>query len=258
MRRGTVAAMSENGKSKVALEHSHDAAAIASRLRGGPAASYLRDWVLGGIDGAVTTFAVVAGVTGAGLSPAIILILGIANLVADGFSMAAGNYSGVKAERDDIERLIAMERKHIALAPEGEREEVRQLFAAKGFTGDDLEQAVALMTADEERWAQFMLQEEHGVASVSRSPLRAALVTFCAFAVCGLAPLAPFLLPATAAPMVVATALTAATFFGIGSIKAKWSTASWLRSGFETLVIGMIAAGLAFAAGKMLKTLAGV
>ncbi|MEZ5895915.1 MAG: VIT1/CCC1 transporter family protein [Parvularculaceae bacterium] len=250
--------MLDSGGSKIALEHPHDAAAIASRLRGGPAASYLRDWVLGGIDGAVTTFAVVAGVTGAGLSPSIILILGIANLVADGFSMAAGNYSGVKAERDDIKRLIAMERKHISLAPEGEREEVRQIFIAKGFGGDDLEQAVALMTADEERWAQFMLQEEHGVASVSRSPLRAALVTFCAFAVCGLAPLAPFLLPATAAPMAVASVLTAATFFGIGAIKSKWSTVSWLRSGLETVAIGMIAAGLAFAAGKMLKTLAGV
>ena len=67
----------------------------------GPPARYLQDWVLGGIDGAVTTFAIVAGVVGAQLSTPIILILGLANLLADGFSMAAGNYSGVKAEKDD-------------------------------------------------------------------------------------------------------------------------------------------------------------
>jgi hypothetical protein len=78
------------------MEHEHSAQAIASRLSGAPAFSYLRDWVYGGIDGAVTTFAIVAGVVGAEMSNRVVLILGIANLVADGFSMAASNYSGTK------------------------------------------------------------------------------------------------------------------------------------------------------------------
>ena len=108
----------------------------------GPDESYLRDWVYGGIDGAVTTFAVAAGVAGANLSPQIVLILGFANLVADGFSMAVANYSGTKAEREQYERLIAIEHKHIAAIPEGEREEIRQIFAKKGFQGEDLERAV--------------------------------------------------------------------------------------------------------------------
>ncbi len=90
----------------------------------------------GRIDGAVTTFAVVSGVAGARLSPWIILVLGFANLFADGFSMAAGNFLGTKAEQEDWRRLEAIENRHIDLAPEGEREEVRQIYRLKGFEGD--------------------------------------------------------------------------------------------------------------------------
>ena len=97
------------------IEHRHTPDAIAARLEKGPQANYLRDWVFGGIDGAVTTFAIVAGVAGAALSTNVILILGAANLLADGFSMAAGNYSGVKAERDDYERLREMEIRQIKI-----------------------------------------------------------------------------------------------------------------------------------------------
>ncbi|MGV1015589.1 MAG: VIT1/CCC1 transporter family protein, partial [Methyloceanibacter sp.] len=71
------------------LEHGHHPREIAKRLKTGPKASYLRDWVYGGIDGTVTTFAIMAGVVGASLSAGVVLILGVANLLADGFSMAA-------------------------------------------------------------------------------------------------------------------------------------------------------------------------
>lgn len=76
-----------------------------------------------------------SGVAGAQLSPWIILALGFANLFADGFSMAASNFLGTKAEHDDWHRLEAVENRHIDLAPEGEREEVRQIFQLKGFDG---------------------------------------------------------------------------------------------------------------------------
>src|SRR5208282_1226275 len=112
-----------------ALEHSHTRQAIHDRLARGPRSNYLRDWIYGGIDGAVTTFAIVAGVVGADLSASILLILGFANLLADGFAMAASNYSGTKAESDDYERVLAIEQKHIALVPDGEREEIRQIFS---------------------------------------------------------------------------------------------------------------------------------
>ena len=240
------------------IRRAHSPDAIAERLQKGPQANYLRDWVLGGIDGAVTTFAIVAGVAGASLSTNVILILGAANLLADGFSMAAGNYSGVKAERDDYERLRKMELRHIAVAPEGEREEVRQIFAAKGFVGDDLERAVDVITSCRERWVKVMLEEEHGAPKVERSALKAGMVTFAAFFICGAVPLLPFLFGGAGTAMAIATVMTGLAFFGIGAMKSKWSTARWWLSGLETFTIGMVAAGAAYGVGALLKSWLGV
>ena len=129
------------------LEHSHTPRAIAKRLSHGPRVSYLHDWVYGGIDGTVTTFAIMAGVVGANLSSTVVVVLGIANLLADGFSMAAGNFTGTKAQRDEYEQLRRMEERHIELAPEGEREEIRQIFKAKGFEGESLDSGSSEGTA---------------------------------------------------------------------------------------------------------------
>jgi VIT1/CCC1 family predicted Fe2+/Mn2+ transporter len=228
--------------------------AIRTRLARPPGIGYVRDWVYGGIDGAVTTLAVVAGVVGAELSPRVVLVLGLANLVADGFSMAASNYSGTKAEVDDYRRLRAIEKRHIAMAPEGERAEVREIYAAKGFEGRDLERAVRVITAEDDRWIDTMLSEEYGLPQVLRSPLRSALSTFAAFVVCGTVPLLAFLV-GLPAPFEASMLLTALVFFGIGALKARWSTARWWRSGAETLAIGLAAAGLAFTVGYGLRRL---
>lgn len=235
------------------MEHDHDPEAIRRRLSVRPEQNYLRDWVYGGIDGAVTTFAVVAGVVGAGLSARTVLILGAANLLADGFSMAASNYSGTKTERDDKDRLRAVEERHIDLVPEGELEEIREIFRAKGFQGRGLETAVQVITADRGRWVDTMLAEEYGLPATLRSPVKAAASTFLAFLVCGLIPLLPFVfgLPA---PVALATGSTAAVFFAIGSVKSLWSLTAWWRSGLETLAIGMAAAALAFAASAAVET----
>ena len=167
------------------LEHSHRPDDIANRLASGPDASYLRDWVYGGIDGAVTTFAIVAGSVGADLSPTIILILGAANLFADGFSMAAANYTGSKSEIEDYARLKAVEEKHIAVAPDGEREEIRQIFRAKGYDGPDLETLVELVSSNKSIWIETMMQAEYGLSNTARSPMKAALYTFAAFVLFG-------------------------------------------------------------------------
>lgn len=236
------------------LEHSHQPDAIAARLADGPRVSYLRDWVYGGIDGTVTTFAVVAGVVGADLSNRVILILGAANLLADGFSMAAANYSGTKTEHDDYHRLRKQEEKHVRLQPEGEREEIRQIYAAKGFAGAQLEQIVDIITSSKERWIDTMLTEEYGLALAQRSPLMAALTTFVAFVICGLVPLLPYML-GLAGSLPLATLMSALVFFLIGSAKSKWSTQHWSWSGLETTTIGLIAAGLAYLVGLLLKQL---
>ena len=237
------------------IEHEHTSEAIRDRLSEGPYQNYVRDWIYGGIDGSVTTFAVVSGVVGAGLSTWVIVVMGIANLVADGFSMAASNFLGTRAEHDDLKRLEVIENHHVDLAPDGEREEVRQIFAAKGFSGRDLESLVELITADRGRWVRTMLTEEYGLPQKVRSPWMAAATTFIAFLVCGSVPLLPYLFASTK-PLALSMTLTAAVFFAIGSVKSRWSTAPWWRSGLSTLAVGLIAAGLAFAAGSVIERFA--
>lgn len=239
---------------KPGLEHEHTPEAISARLARGSQHNYLRDFVYGGIDGAVTTFAVVAGTIGASLSTRVVLILGAANLIADGFSMAASNFLGTRTERDDHDRIARLEAKHIDLEPEGEREEIRQIYAAKGFQGADLETIVAIVTADRERWIQTMLTEEYGLPREVRSEWMAAISTFAAFFVCGSVPLLPFVVGANTA-FSTSAFLTGLVFFSIGSVKARWSTSPWWRSGIVTFIIGGIAASLAYVAGMILKSL---
>ena len=236
------------------LEHEHTSEAIAERIASSNH-NYIRDFIYGGIDGAVTTFAVVSGVSGAELSPSIVLILGFANLVADGFSMAASNYLGTRAEVDDYRRLEKIEYRHIEVEPEGEREEVRQIYSEKGFEGEELEKAVELITSDKDRWVKTMLTEEYGLPAEIRSPQKAAFATFAAFVACGLVPLLPYLFGLNSS-FLVSCVMTGVTFFFIGSVKSRWSTSSWLRSGLETLFVGALAASLAYGVGVLLKDIA--
>jgi VIT1/CCC1 family predicted Fe2+/Mn2+ transporter len=239
------------------LEHEHSHEAIAERLEN-VRHNYIRDFIYGGIDGSVTTFAVVSGVAGAELSTVVVLILGFANLIADGFSMAASNYLGTKAELDDYRRIERIEHRHIELEPDGEREEIRQIYLKKGFEGDDLEQAVDLITSDRDIWVKTMLSEEYGLPAEIRSAWKAALSTFAAFTICGLIPLVPYLFAAAGnAKFAMSSVLTGITFFLIGSLKSRWSTSSWLRSGLETLLVGGLAATLAYAVGMLIKNIVG-
>ena len=150
--------------SREKLEHNHTREDIEKRLAQDARGNYVRDWMYGGIDGTITTFAIVAGVVGADLSGKVVLVLGLANLIADGFAMGAGNYSATKAELDDYERLLAIEHKHIALEPSGEREEIRQIFGLKGFSGTELERIVDVISSDPDLWAKTMAVEEYGLS----------------------------------------------------------------------------------------------
>ncbi len=235
------------------MEHSHGTHEIRARLARGPQTSYLSDWVYGGIDGAITTFAIVAGVVGAELSTRVILILGAANIIADGFSMAASNYSGAKADLDDYRRHRKYEEWQVDCTPEGERAEIREIFRAKGFEDGDLDRIVEVITADRERWIETMMVEEYGLSSTVRDPMKSAIRTFVAFLVCGLAPLLPFLFGIPHA-FETAVVLTGGVFFGIGSAKSLWSTHPWWRSGLETLAIGLGAAAIAWGVGHLLKS----
>jgi VIT1/CCC1 family predicted Fe2+/Mn2+ transporter len=246
------------------LAAEHTPQAIEQRLAGGPAHSYLRDWVYGAIDGTVTTFAVVAGVMGAELAAVVILILGVANLFADGFSMAISNFLGTRAEDERRQKLRRAEHDHIRLHPHGEREEIRQIFAAKGFTGEDLERAVETITSDVDRWVETMLTEEHGLSLVGPNPLRAAWSTFWAFVIVGTIPLLAFVYRyfddglSIEQAFVVSSIMTGAAFFGIGALKSRFVDQSWWRGGIETFAVGGLAAIIAYAVGVVLRGIAGV
>lgn len=245
-------------RSRASLRADHSPEAIASRLAEPRAVSYLRDVIYGAIDGTVTTFAVVAGATGAGFGVAVVVIMGFANLLADGLSMAVSNYLGTRAEAQQRARALERERRHIRLVPEGEREEVRQLFAAKGFAGDDLERIVEVITSDEDRWVDTMMVEELGYSRDVVVPWRAATATFAAFLVVGLLPLLPFLVNVVDAdlvpsPFAWSTALTAVAFFAVGSAKARVVGQRWWWAGGETLAVGGAAAAVAYVVGLLLE-----
>ncbi|MGB7319696.1 MAG: VIT1/CCC1 transporter family protein [Planktotalea sp.] len=232
------------------IEHGHSHEEIAKRIGAPAGRGVLRDVVYGGIDGSVTTFAIVAGVAGAGLSPFIIIALGLANVLADGFSMAAGNYSGTKAEVDNIRRIRAIEERHIELHPQGERDEVREILSLKGLTGQVLEDATNEITQDRENWIALMMEGEYGLGGVDPHPMRAALATFVAFLIAGMVPLLPFVFGMQNA-FATSTVLTMTVFFAIGAYKSKWSLDPWWRSGLETFLIGGAAAAIAYGVGTL-------
>lgn len=252
----------------MANDHDHVAALVADhtpgrvedRLAAPGGHGHLRDAVYGAVDGAVTTLAVVTGALGAQLGAGIVLVLGFANLAGDGFSMAVGNALGIRAEHEHLERTRAMEHRHIELVPEGEREEVRQILAAKGLEGDVLESAVVAITSDHERWVDLMLTEEHGLSLYPPDPFRAALTTFVAFVVAGLVPLLPFVVEAVSgveigSPVRWSAVLTGVTFALVGAFRARFVDRPVWRTALETVLLGGAAAGLAFGVGVALRGL---
>lgn len=251
-------AMGEQDESVAKIRAMHTPAAIRDRLSVGPPHSYLRDFIYGAVDGIVTTFAVVSGVAGAGLSSGVVIVLGAANLAGDGFSMAVSNYLGTRADRQLVERARRIEEEHIAAYPDGEREEIRQILRAKGLSGTDLEKMVSAVTADRERWINTMIQEEYGLSLQGPSPWRAAAVTFVAFVLLGALPLVSFvwrfLSPdSVIEPYFVSSVITGAAFFLVGAIKGRFVLQRWYWAGAETCIVGGAAAALAYLVGAGLR-----
>jgi VIT1/CCC1 family predicted Fe2+/Mn2+ transporter len=124
-----------NESQRSSLEAEHTPSAVAARIGADRRQSHLRDFVYGAIDGCVTTFAVISGAIGAGISAKIIIVLGFANLLADGFSMAVGNYLGTKADLQRVQHARKIEENHLDEIPHGEIEEIQRRFAVTGCRG---------------------------------------------------------------------------------------------------------------------------
>lgn len=242
------------------IEEEHHPDTIRRRLNTPNKAQTVPDAILGGIDGCVTTFAVVSGAFGAGFSASVAMVLGIANLLADGFSMAVSNYESIKAQQEYIDDVRERERRHIEQVPEGEREEVRQIFRQKGFDGELLERVVEIISQDRTVWVDTMITEEHGLQTQALSPVRSAATTFLAFLVVGMMPLLPYTLArlSTTQQFLASLTIAALMFFLIGMLKSLVYHRPILQSGLRTLLMGGTAAGLAFVTGRLANALFGV
>lgn len=216
---------------------------------------FLKDAVYGANDGIISTFAVVAGVTGAALSPLVVVVVGLASLFADGFSMAVSNFLASRSALDFTKRERWVETREVEVRPESERGEVRDILIKKGYEGQDLEQLVGLITKNKRFWIDFMMHEELGLAPHgSIRPFRAAVITFVAFIVAGFLPIAPYIFGVENIFLwsVLATALV---LFVIGSLRTLFTEKNWFLAGLEMLFLGGVAAAIAYSVGFLISSI---
>ncbi|MGI9543498.1 MAG: VIT1/CCC1 transporter family protein [Cyclobacteriaceae bacterium] len=218
---------------------------------------YISEFVYGGIDGSVTTFAVVAGATGAQFELNVIIILGLANLVADGFSMSVGSYLSARTEEEKFNKYLKQEHWEITNTPESEREEVREIYKAKGLKGKLLEKVVKKITSDRDVWADVMMKDELNLIREHRSPFGKGLATFISFIIVGFIPLFTFVFSEFFALgnlglFWLSCLFTSVAFILIGYVKAEINQTHKIKAIAETLFLGGSAAFLAYGIGYWL------
>jgi len=220
---------------------------------------YLGEFVYGGMDGCVTTFAVVAGAVGAGLDSAIIIILGFANLLADGFAMSVGAYLSTKTEKDNFDKYRTQAARNVEALLEHEKQEIQKIYSEKGFEGQLLNQVVEVITKDKERWVDVKMKEGLQMSRPLKSPVRIGGITYVSFILIGLIPLLIFVIdyfnPLNLNLFVTSSVLTAGGFFLIGWLKAYVNQTRVLKGVIETVGLGAIAAIVAYFVGALLEHL---
>lgn len=240
--------------------HSHDELVSHRKSIFGKYEEFVPEFVYGGIDGAVTTFAVVAAASGAELGAGVILILGISNMLADGLSMSIGSFLSTKTDQERYNRVEAEEYEETDKFPEDETEEIRRIYADKGFEGEVLESVVTHIISDKDLWVSEMMIGEHGMMRDDKNPSANALMTFVSFCLLGFIPISPYvyaLVTKTDLPnaFAIACVSTGVAFAIVGYLKGLVSHTHKLRAVAETLLLGGIAAGVAYSVGDWLEKL---
>jgi len=224
---------------------------------------YIGEVVYGGLDGIITTFAVVSGVAGANLSSGIVLILGLANLLADGLSMGVGAYFSSKSDHEYYEAERARETQQVRANPKEERHELEEIYVGKGYSTQDAATLVEIQSKHEELFVDAMMIHELDMHPDDREPMVSGLTTFLAFQVAGAVPLMAYFSGRFFWPMPEATefywsvALTALALFSLGAAKVLVTTRHWFRSGLEMMLVGGLAAIVAYMVGFLLQGLQG-
>lgn len=217
-------------------------------------ASALSDIILGGQDGLVNVLGVILGVAAATNDYRIVLVAGLAATFAESVSMGAVAYTSTMADADFYESEREREYRHIRETPHFEREEVRAIYAEKGFKGDLLESIVDTITANQDIWVAAMMSEEHRLTPIDRGQaLQAAFVVGISAVVGSLIPLAPFAILPVGMSIWVSILVTALVLFGVGAYKARITVGRPWKSGVEMAIIGIVSALVGYAVGILLK-----
>jgi VIT1/CCC1 family predicted Fe2+/Mn2+ transporter len=218
---------------------------------------WLRDVILGGQDGLVNVLGIVLGLTAANAGSKILIAAGLAATFAESVSMGAVAYTSSLAERDHYLSEMERERREMQEIPDDERDEIRTLYAAKGFKGDLLEQIVDTICSDEDVWLNVMMSEELQLRPVDTAGvLRTSVIVTIAAIVGSLLPLIPFFFLDRTTACVLAVIISAFTLFGVGAYKAKSLVGDWRRSGLQMVIIGLAAAFVGFLVGRLFHTTA--
>ena len=217
--------------------------------RGG--GTVVREVVFGANDGLVSNVALVAGIAGGTAEQSIIVLGGIAGLVAGAVSMSLGAYISTKSERELREAEEARERWEVEHMREQELAETRAIFRAKGITGTLLDDVVAAVSRDPEQWVRVMMTDELGYADQPPRPLRSAVLMGIAFAVAAFFPVAPYFFAQGTAAFAASLTLAGLALFAVGAWRASLTGGTVLRKGAEMVLLASAAVVVANLVGRL-------
>lgn len=218
--------------------------------------SGVRDLVFGFGDGINTSLGIAAGVGGADVSSNIIILAALVAMFTGAKAMAVQNYLAVKAQRDLLKSEIAREEWEMENKPEIERQEIEEIYRAKGFEGKDLEMIVNKITSDKKVWLDTMLTEELKLnVEILGNPLKSALRMFGSFLLGGILPILPFFFAHGYVPLLIAIGISLSTSFVVGAIKSRLAKTSIVKGGLEMAGLGTGIALIGFGIGAELANL---
>ena len=209
--------------------------------------------IFGVSDGLVTNISLILGVVGATPAPGVVRLAGIASLLAGAFSMAAGEYISVTAQRELFDAQLAAERHALEMNPHGERRELEMLYEARGLSPDVAAQVAGALMRDPDVALQTHAREELGIDPGAIGSARAAaLSSFVTFALGAAVPLLPWIFWSGATAIATSIGLTAISALAIGSLLARFTGRSRARSALRQLTIAAVAAAVTYGVGTAL------
>lgn len=215
----------------------------------------VKDVVIGAADGLTVPFALAAGLAGAVAGANIVVTAGLAEIAAGAIAMGLGGYLAAQSERDHFESEYRRERREIDEIPQEERREVAEIFRSYGVSGTDLDRVVGTLSSDPAQWADFMMRFELGLERPAASrALRSAITIGVSYFLAGLVPLVPYMVMSSIhQAFFVSVAVTLAALLVFGGVKGKLTGVSPLRAAFQTMVVGGVAAGIAYAVAQLVS-----